>query len=211
MQISDKIRAILKLPGMTQLKLASELSTTQPTVNRWLKGTSPEGANRDRINALYADWVAKDREDARAVTALPVVGTIQAGWFRDISVASQDEHYDRIPVARSDRFPDAPQYALVVSGDSMDLLFPDGCFVTCVDFHASGLDLKNGMVVHVERTRDGNLVETTLKQIDTVNGQMALVPRSKNPIYKTIIDFHSDENEVHVRGLVTGKWEPQAI
>lgn len=145
-----------------------------------------------------------------SVTSLPVVGKIAAGHFMDITLVDQDEDYPVINVASDTRFSHAKQYALLVTGSSMDLKFPDGCYVTCVDFVSSGLHLKPGMTVHVERTIAGtHLVENTLKEIQSINGEMVLIPRSSDPKFGPII-IHGDEStEFVIRGVVTGKWEPQ--
>lgn len=90
----------------------------------------------------------------------------------------------------------------------MDQLFPEGCYVTCVDFPDSGLDLKDGMIVHVERI-SGHLVEITLKAIERRNGRIALVPRSSDPKWQPyFLDKSPEGSEITVRGVVTGKYEP---
>lgn len=147
-----------------------------------------------------------------SVTSLPVVGKIAAGHFMDISLVNQDDNFPVINVATDDRFAHAKQYALLVTGDSMDLKFPDGCYVTVVDYIESGLRLKPGMTVHVERTVAGtHLVETTLKEIQSVNGTYHLVPRSSNPKYEPIVVHGEEDTEFLIRGIVTGKWEPQVF
>lgn len=166
------------------------------------------------VLGVSTDYLLKGREDGAILTASPVntlkvVGMIKAGDFRDISLASQDEEYETINVAADRRFSAAAQYALLVSGDSMDKIFPDGSYVTCVEFVASGLDLRPGMVVHIERSMGGGqFVETTLKEIGLDDGEIVFRPRSSNPKHKTIRGSDNGGMEVQVRGVVTGKWEP---
>lgn len=148
-----------------------------------------------------------------AINQLVVMGTIEAGQFRDITLADQDEE-DRevINVARDPRFPRARQYALKVSGDSMDELFPDRSYVTVVDFWDSGLEPKDGLVVHVERRiADTHLVETTLKEIKRQGAEVILVPRSSNAKHKPIPMAGDGKTEIVICGVVTGKWEPLRI
>lgn len=147
-----------------------------------------------------------------AVNQLVVMGTIEAGQFRDITLADQDEDREVINVARDPRFPRARQYALKVSGDSMDEYFPDRSYVTVVDFWDSGLEPKDGLIVHVERRiADTHLVETTLKQIKREGAEVILVPRSTNPKHKPIPMLGDEKTEIVLVGVVTGKWEPLRI
>lgn len=150
-----------------------------------------------------------DTPNIQGVASLPVVGTIAAGAFMDISIRDQGEPQEYITVATNGRFPHARQYALKVQGDSMNLKYPDGTYVTCVDFAESGLQLKNGMAVHIERL-EGHLVETTLKIVEFVRGQLILSPRSTNVVHKPII-FEPDDgrSDVMVKGIVTGSWRPE--
>lgn len=86
----------------------------------------------------------------------------------------------------------------------MSLDYPDGSYVTCVDFADSGLAIKPGMTVHVERHRShGQMVEITLKMVALQGGSFVLVPRSSNPIYQPI-KFTGNDDDVFVRGIVTG-------
>lgn len=44
---------ILARPEWTQKKLADHLGVSQGTISRWLKGTDPEGPNRDRLREIH--------------------------------------------------------------------------------------------------------------------------------------------------------------
>lgn len=157
---------------------------------------------------------SNDNESVREADlgTLPVVGIIEAGQFRDITLMDQDEEFETINVARDPRFPRARQYALKVNGDSMNELFADGSYVTAVDFWDSGLDPKDGLIVHVERRiADTHLVETTLKQIKRDGAVVMLQPRSTNPKHKPIPMEGEKGSEIVIRGVITGKWEPMRI
>lgn len=141
---------------------------------------------------------------------LPIVGDIRAGAWLDTTLLEPSSE-ETLPVARDERWPRARQYALRVLGNSMDQLFPEGCYVTCVDFADSGLDLRDRMIVHVERQMNGGqLVEITLKAVELRNGKVALVPRSSDPKWLPyILDQTPAGGEILVRGVVTGKYERQ--
>ena len=204
---TSKLRELRVEKGLSQQALADRVGTSQPQIKRL----------EDGARKLTKEWAERlapalhtTAEDIMFGTGgpkgMPVLGIIEAGQFRDISLIDQDEQRPIIAVARDERFPHAEQYALQVSGDSMDELFADGCYVTCANWADTGMKLRPGLIVHVERTI-GSLVETTLKEIQG-NGPFVLKPRSSNPKHKPISLTGADGVEVTVRGLVTGKWEP---
>lgn len=145
------------------------------------------------------------------VSGLPILGAIQAGHWLETTFVDSEVEPEMLPAARDPRFPRARQYALRVIGDSMDLEYPDGSYVTCVDFADSGLSIKEGQTVHVERLRSaGQLVEITLKQVAKQNGAFVLIPRSSNPAWQPIT-FTGTEADVVIRGIVTGGWRQTHI
>lgn len=203
----SRLRDLRQKAGISQQALADRVGTSQPQIKRL----------EDGARKLTKEW-AERLAPALHTTAealmfgtggpkgMPVLGIIEAGQFRDISLLDQSDEPPSIAVARDERFPHAEQYALQVSGDSMDELFPDGSFVTCANWADTGMHMRPGLIVHVERTI-GSLVETTLKEIQGT-GPFTLKPRSSNPKHKPITLTGADGVEVTVKGLVTGKWEP---
>jgi transcriptional regulator with XRE-family HTH domain len=207
-----KLREGLKL---TQAQLARLVGTSQPQIRRLEAGERKMTKEWAKRLAPHLQMSAKDLMFDPAegtppqqveVEGLPVLGTSRAGGWLDITLVESDEHeHETIPVAKNPRFPRARQYALLISGDSMNLMFKEGAYVTCVDFADSGLDIKPGMVVHVERTLAGpQLMETTVKKVG--NGE--LLPMSDNPIHKPIPINGGPDTEITVKGVVIGKWEP---
>lgn len=148
--------------------------------------------------------------DAAEELGMEVVGKVAAGLFKDVSIENQDSEKPRIAVARDMRFPNARQYALEVEGDSMDDLFKDGSTVICVNFADTGLDYREGMCVHVERfIMDGQYVENTLKELRREGrSKWVLYPRSSNPSHKPIELSGTEADDILVKGIVIGKWEP---
>lgn len=193
--------------GLSQQALADRVGTSQPQIKRLEDGAR-------KLTKEWAERIAPALQTTAETLmfgsggpkGMPVLGIIEAGQFRDISLIDQSDELPSIAVARDERFPHAEQYALKVSGDSMDELFPDGSYVTCANWADTGMHMRPGLIVHVERTI-GSLVETTLKEISGA-GPFVLKPRSSNPKHKPIPLTGSDGVEVTVRGLVTGKWEP---
>lgn len=210
------IRDLRKKLGMTQAALADLVGTTQPQIKRLEKGQrtlSKDWAERLAphlgVTAENLMFEKSQPDDQLDVVGLPVMGIIKAGDWRDVSILDDDTEPEIIHVARDPRFPHAEQYALLVQGDSMNEKFADGVYVTCVDFAESGLSLKAGMILHVERQMAGTqLIEKTLKEVAFERGRTILVPRSSNPVHKPIVLNGGEDMEVFVRGVVTGKWEP---
>lgn len=56
MKVSDKLQVMLGGPGKwTQQRVAERIGVSQSTVNRWMRGTEPEGHHRDALSDLYAE------------------------------------------------------------------------------------------------------------------------------------------------------------
>lgn len=116
-QMTDKVRALLRQPGWNQQRLAAQLGVSQSTVHRWLKGAEPEGANRDSIAALYENALSAQDADKPQVQLQGYVGAGQAIYQFD----EQGGGYVDAP----------PEYspatvAVEVKGDSMLPLYEDG-------------------------------------------------------------------------------------
>ena len=199
--------------GLSQAALAELAGTSQPQIRRLENGErklTKEWAERlaPHLQVSPQDLLFSDSDDGqREVVGLAVIGTVKAGDWLDISIMDDQREPEVIHVAKDPRFPRAHQYALRVSGDSMDELFKDGSFVTVVSFADTGLSLRPGMIVHVEQHMGVmTLVETTLKEVGP-DGK-TLMPRSRNPVHKPIKLNGTDATEVVVKGIVTGSWTP---
>lgn len=166
------------------------------------------------------DWLLSNRgpmtgNGAEAYTidtpGLPLLGYIQAGHWVEPS-ASEGADIEMVPIVRDPRFPHAKQYALRVVGDSLDLDYPDGSIVTCVDFADSGLEIGEGQIVHVERYRaGGQLVELTLKVVELRKGKIWLAPHSSNPTWRAFQITGDEDTEVVAKGVVLGGWSPRKL
>lgn len=198
--VRDILRGKSRNPTVEKLeRLAAALDTTVD----WFRADAAPGTSVDAPNSA----VTRAR-----ISGLVVKGDIQAGAWLDISMIDDDpEHKETIPVAPDSRFPHAKQYGLRVKGDSMDLEYPDGTFVSVVDYADSGIPIRAGLTVHVER-RSGYLVEATLKVIETAeDGEMLLSPRSSNPIHKSLRLEGDEATEIVICGVVTGSYRRTAI
>lgn len=202
--------------GYSQARLAEMIGSSQPQINRLensQRKLSKEWAERLApalgVSASILMFGERPKpERIRPIEGLRIEGQTKAGAFLDISLFDDDpDGYKTIPVATDARFPHARQYALLISGDSMNELVEDGAYVTCAEWAATGLEYRTGMVLHIER-HQGHLVETTIKEFVELDGHRYLKPRSTNVKHQAIL-LNGDENTtIFIKGLVIGKWEP---
>lgn len=151
--------------------------------------------------------LGKETANVKHSPWLRVEGIVEAGNFRDVSLVDDDPiSRELLPVAADSRYPHARQYALLVSGDSMDQVVKEGAYVTCVCWAESGLALEPKMVLHVER-HIGPLVETTLKRFEVRDGKRWLCPASSNPRHQPIEINGDESSEIVIKGMMIGRYE----
>lgn len=219
------VRNALKVSGLNQTELARRLTQRlgreidRSAVSKMTLGKRAVAGDEmlaiADITGVHAPAPADGAIQVELpVGGLPVLGAIQAGAWLDTAMIDPDSEPEIMQVPPDKRFPKNIQYVLWVRGSSMDLDWPDGSYVTCVDFAASGLALKEGQTLHVERRQaGGQLVEITLKMVRRQDGALWLFPRSSDPKWKPIPLDNSQgaASEVVVRGVVTGGWRPSQV
>ena len=218
--LQKRLKIRMDLMGMNALQTAKKAGLGDSFVRDILRGRtrSPNAENLAKLAAALdttADWFigtsdAPQVAKPKAISGLEVVGNIQAGNWIDRSLIDDSEEHEIIPVARDPRFPYAKQYALAVLGDSMDKEYPEGSYVTVVDWFDSGLAVKDGLTVHVERY-NGSLVEMTLKCVETINGVKMLAPRSSNPRHLPLKLEGDAGTEIVIKGVVIGNYKRTVI
>lgn len=196
--------------GMTPASLSKEIGRGQDYVRDFIVGRKSSLKAEDWQRIVERLGVATESSASgqiidldQVAEGMPVLGTAQAGAWLEAIVRDRVE--ERIPVNRDPRYPFAEQYALRVSGNSMDQIIPDGSYVICVNFDQSGLPLRPGLIVHVEQTKH-DLSEVTIKEIALENGRLVLIPRSSDPDFKPIRWSENEAVEIKVRGVVVGQF-----
>lgn len=150
-------------------------------------------------------------------TNLPMVpalvsGTVEAGSWREIDDFDQSEP-ETVWVPADPDYPSARVLVFDVSGSSMNDLKPypilPGMRAICVAYEdvATRVTLRDGMVVVVQRTRDGGHTrEFSIKQIEYYADRVEFHPRSSDARYKPIIVPHNYEADdgitVEIAGLL---------
>jgi SOS-response transcriptional repressor LexA len=160
-------------------------------------------ASRTRVNALVA-----------GVEAVPLIGIAEAGAWRTVSPLPADVQ-ESVQPSRSRNYKSFKHFALRVQGDSMNASKPpigDGQIILCVDMADAGLEINDGRVYVVRRTRDGGQsYEMTVKRAFVFRDRIELRPESTNPAHKAItvkrgMDEDFDGTRVEAIGLVYGTY-----
>lgn len=167
----------------------------------------------------YSDYLRESQPEEDRVSRSPKrlssavrVATVEAGAWREVDELDQSEP-EWVAVPPDDKYPDATQDVYDVSGDSMNDLKPHpitpGSRIVAVRYDeiASRAPLRDGLVVVVQRSRDGGHVrELSVKQVAWFDDRIEFQPRSTNPKHKPIVVKHDswedDGVEVAIVGLV---------
>lgn len=165
-------------------------------------GTEPPQSNGEPANQSLLPL------KKHPLTMLKIVGVAEAGAFRQQDMLTQvPETYLQVPP--SEAYPSATHYALLVRGDSMDKrgIF-DGDHVSVVDYAEIGAPLKNGTLVHVQRSADGGYIEWTVKEVHAFPDRYELWPQSTNPSHKPYTiprsNYGAYDPEITILGIVVG-------
>lgn len=215
------IKAGLEAAGESQSSLARHLGLHPSAINKVWSGKRKLSTAELAAAAAFLDINLPEREISRLPGGLVygrVAGKVEAGSFREVDDFDQSEPED-IPVPADPRFPSARVLLFDVEGDSMNALQPvpimPGSRVIAVAFEdiADRYPMRDGMVVVVERTRDGGLTrEWSIKQVKYFSDRTELHPRSTNKKHKPIVitsDLTADDgSQVEIVALVSGLYTP---
>lgn len=113
-------------------------------------------------------------------------GEVQAGAWHDRPEWPRGD-WKPITLPRAEIHKGTRSYFLIVRGNSMNQLYPEGTIIECVNLPEYDGSLKSGdKVVCVRRDRSG-LYETTCKEYRLRNGVAQLWPRSDDPDHQEVI------------------------
>ncbi|MBX9824906.1 MAG: LexA family transcriptional regulator [Xanthobacteraceae bacterium] len=155
-----------------------------------------------------------ERTGKPGADAVPLIGIAEAGAWRMVSPLPADVQ-ESVQPARSRNYKSFKHFALRVQGDSMNASRPpigDGQIILCVDMADAGLEITDGRVYVVRRTRDGGQsYEMTVKRAFVFRDRIELRPESTNPAHKPIVvrrgkDEDFDGTRVEAIGLVYGTY-----
>lgn len=210
------LKAYRENAGITQTELAEQLGVTTTTVSGWeTRGKMPKQAE---IKQLLLDVFNCTEQDLYGFTDgyyykrsgmtpskpmssnsyAPVVGNIAAGEPRQAFEQSNETHWVDPNVLEA--HPDG--FFLRVSGDSMNLILPDGCFA----FVAPG-EVQSGDIAAVKVNGD----EATIKRVKMYDGVVILEPESSNTEHRRRVIDESDPDAPAVRILGKVVWFASSI
>lgn len=216
-QFGKNFRAIREDAGITQYEAAEKLDVTQTTISAWeTRGGKPRSRQiEERILEAFnvseqdiygfSDGYYARKNGLSGNTALagstftasaPVLGRIAAG-DPNAAIEMTDETHD-LPAKVRDRFPDG--FFLVVRGDSMDKVLPDGCYAYIAP--PEDIDIRDGDIAAVKVNGD----EATVKHIKMFDGVIILEPDSTNPAHKRRVIDENDPDAPYVRVLGRVVW-----
>ena len=214
MDLPSKIRQLRKRLGMNQAPFGKLLGVTQATVSRWEK--SVEGQEPTAENLVALAKLAKVSVDefldagpapAGGRESIPVVGTVQAGQYREAVEWAPEDQYP-ISLPDSPNYPGLPRFGLEVRGPSMNRVYPEGTILVCVKVMDLNANPRVGQrVIAVHKDKHG-LYEATVKELEVDHdGQYYLAPKSDSPAHRETIkipepgEFDMEENH-HIWAVV---------
>jgi transcriptional regulator with XRE-family HTH domain len=184
----ERLAALRKRKGLTQVDLAERMEVEQPTIQRWERGQrEPKFEQLFRLaSILDVDVAALLSKDAAVPLGptLYVKGDVQAGvWRAAIEYPASDwvAFTGRADVTAEQEH----RFGLRVIGDSMDLIYPEGTILECVSLFGRAEATPGKRVIVIRRDLHGES-EATVKELVQQDGELWLVPRSSNPIHAPI-------------------------
>lgn len=217
---SDRLKQARERAGYSSAKSAAEAMNVPPATyiqhENGTRGFPSSRAERyARFFRVTPEWLLYGKDKADTVIALGprlyVIGEVAAGVFREAWKVPPDE-WEAFTGRADVPSPVQKRFGLRVSGDSMNLLYPPGTVLECIEY--DGMDLiPNGKRVIAQRTRLDGSVEATVKElIRDDNGVEWLVPRSTNPMHQAIRgDQPTDPSiaRVEIIGIVVSSIRPE--
>lgn len=212
--MKDWVNQALEHSGLSQAELARELTNrfkwpdNRSILNKIVKGDRDLKADEmfDISKAtgfpIPGGEAPEIKESAQRFVVARKVGVVAAGLFREVDEFDQSEP-EEMTVPRDENFPNARQLVFTCEGDSMNELRPrpilpgDTLICTAYEDVAHRVVLRDGMVVIVQRSRDGGMMrEWSVKQIEIYEDRTEFHPRSSNPKHKPIVvtrQFDADD------------------
>jgi len=204
------LKNIRESNGLTQLQLADRLGVTQTTISAWETRRKMPKSNQFVLDicklfncteqdlfgysdGFYAKQASGNVSPFTSDTSAPVFGLCAAGDPREAIEQRGETHW--CPPNLLEKYPDG--FFLVVSGDSMDKVLPEGSYAfVAIDGVTSG-DIA---VVKV------NGDDATIKRVKIFDGVVMLEPESHNPTHRRRVIDANDPDAPEVRLLSRVLW-----
>lgn len=146
-----------------------------------------------RILETPLGYFTEATDAAPSATAIPLTqvavrGEVQAGVWREAVEWSEEDRFF-VTVPTDARYPGMPRFGLLVRGNSMNKLYPEGTIVMVIRLNDLAREPKPGeRVVVLRRDQTTGEFEATLKEYDIdAQGRRLLWPRSYDPEFQVPI------------------------
>lgn len=210
------IKALRLRENMTQPQFAESLDIDPQTAGRWERYEIHKPRSKEVVERIKTLYKVTDRDlfgfddglyakihglahMAEAIPGdsyAPVMGNIAAGDPREAIEFSGEQHYVAPQV--KERYPHG--FFLIVAGDSMNKILPEGSYAYIAD--AEHYQWSNGDIVAVKVNGD----DATIKRITTTNDIIILEPESTNPQWNRIVIDETNPDSPYVRVLGKVVW-----
>ena len=214
MSIAQNIRRLRERKGVTQEELAKAIGMSRPAVTQWETGWSqPRMGTVEKLAAFFGVSKSEIIDDDYSTAVLPkgampvyssgeatvplvTLGRVHAGELTD-----EEEARHRVEVPASVRSRHPRSFALVVDGNCMDRVIPEGAHVL-VD---PDREPQNGSIVVIE-TEDHQAVMRRWYK-----GNRTLMLSADSHEEQEDLIFGMEDGPVHVAGVVVWYQAPEEM
>lgn len=193
MRWNERLAKLVRDQELSIAELSRRSDVPYDSVNKYLRGDvdNPRGNTLEKLaralgtTKIYLQTGLTDRKPVSS-QAIPYKGTVAAGvWIEPGEGNLEPEEW--LPFNPAPQYPEGSVYCLTVQGDSLDKIAPPGVTLVCVDLYASGVAVRDGDLVIVERAKQQNgFLEMTAKRVRSVPGGFELYPESSNPRWQPL-------------------------
>ncbi len=215
--LASRVRSRRKALNMSQEDLAAAIGMKQQSIVSIEAGDVERPRKlRELARALQVseDWLLTGEDpplpEMRGAEAIPVLGEVAAGLWLE-SGLHRDEPIGWVPFQPIGSPEKA--YALLVRGNSMDKVLPEGSHAICVSIADSGRPIVDGDLVVVERLQvQEQLREVTVKRVKQHGGGFELHPESTDPRWQPVKYGRAKKNsDIEIRVIAHVRWVVQTI
>ncbi|WP_051625861.1 LexA family protein [Kozakia baliensis] len=216
------INAIRSATGDAYAAIAKKSGVAPSTVVRFMNDERSSHAlsatTEAKIGERYRSLPKPETSTVEPIHTMQIEvrGDVQAGVWRDaLEWPFSDWYAITVPIDAA--YPGVKRYGLLVRGESMNRIFPDGSVVVVVNFSDIGRSPKTGeLVVAIQRSKVTNEFEATVKAVQILeSGDVILWPQSYDPDFATPIkvpklDHNHDAGipDVVIQALVVASYRP---
>ncbi|KKL72777.1 hypothetical protein LCGC14_2081540 [marine sediment metagenome] len=199
------IEDCLKHLGKTKSEFGKALGVPPPRITEIIQGTRriqpgevvPAARFLHLPVAVVLERASAEPENEPRLEHVPgldpiyIKGEVRAGHWSQAQEFPADEQEHFYAPAPTHLYPGL--YALRVVGPSMDIIFPDKTILMVAPLHEYFGPIETGLFVIAQRVHDG-LFETTVKQLEIIDGRYWLWPKSTRPEFISPIEIPPPED-----------------